>query len=42
MALYVFKIYCSYRMTTSEEYMEEEAKGGYDSQNNDFISLSRF
>ena len=29
-------------MTTSEEFTEEEEKGGYDSQNNDFISLSRF
>ena len=35
-------IYCSYLMTTSEESMEEEAKGGDDSQNNDLISLSRF
>ena len=35
-------IYYSYLMTTSEESMEEEAKGGDDSQNNDFISLSRF
>ena len=35
-------IYCSYLMTTSEESMEEEAKGGYDSQNDDFIYLSRF
>ena len=35
-------IYCSYLMTTSEESMEEEAKGGDDSQNNDFISLSCF
>ena len=34
--------YCSYLMTTSEELIEEEAKGGDDSQNNDFISLSRF
>ena len=32
-------IYCSYLMTTSEEPMEEEAKGGDDIQNNDFISL---
>ena len=29
-------------MTTSEEYMEEEDEGGYDSQDTDFISLSRF
>ena len=35
-------IYCSDLMTTSEESMEEETKGGYDNQNNDFISLSRF
>ena len=35
-------IYCSYLMTTSEEFMEEEAKGGDDSQSNDFISLSCF
>ena len=35
-------IYCSYLMTTSEESIEEEAKGGDDSQNDDFISLSRF
>ena len=35
-------IYCSYLMTTFEESIEEEAKGGDDSQNNDFISLSRF
>ena len=35
-------IYCSYLMTTSEEYMEEEDKGGYDSQDTDFISLSCF
>ena len=35
-------IYCSYLMSTSEESTEEEAKGGDDSQNNDFISLSRF
>ena len=35
-------IYCYYLMTTSDESMEEEAKGGDDSQNNDFISLSRF
>ena len=35
-------IYCYYLMTTSEESMEEETKGGYDNQNNDFISLSRF
>ena len=32
----------SYLMTTSEESIEEEANGGNDSQNNDFISLSRF
>ena len=35
-------IYCSYLMTTSEESIEEEAKGGDNSQNDDFISLSRF
>ena len=35
-------IYCSYLITTSEESMEEEAKVGDDSHNNDFISLSRF
>ena len=35
-------IYCSYLMTTSENSIEEEAKSGDDSQNNDFISLSRF
>ena len=35
-------IYCSYLMTTSEESMEEQGKGGDDSQNNYFISLSRF
>ena len=35
-------IYCSHLMTTSEEYIEEEAKGGDDSQNNYFISLNRF
>ena len=35
-------IYCSYLMTTSEESIEEEAKGGDDSQNDDFISLSHF
>ena len=29
-------------MITSEESMEEERKGGGDSQNNDFIPLSRF
>ena len=29
-------------MTTSEESTEEEEKGEDDSQNNDFISLSRF
>ena len=32
----------SYLMTTHEESMEQEAKVGYDSQNNDFISLSPF
>ena len=35
-------VYCSYLMTTSEESIEEEAKGGDDSQSNDFISLSLF
>ena len=35
-------VYCSYLMSTSEESIEEEAKGGDDSQNDDFISLSRF
>ena len=35
-------IYCSYLMTTSEESIEEEAKGGDDSQSDDFIFLSRF
>ena len=35
-------IYCSYLMTTNEESTEEESKGGDDSQNSDFISLSRF
>ena len=35
-------IYCSYLMTTSEDSAEEEVKGGGDSQNNDFIYLSRF
>ena len=35
-------VYCSYLMTTREESIEEEAKGGDDSQNNDFISLSCF
>ena len=35
-------IYCSYIMTTSEESMEEEPKGGDDSQSNKFISLSTF
>ena len=29
-------------MTTSEEFTEEESKGGDDSQNNDFIYLSSF
>ena len=35
-------IYCSYLITTSEYYKEEEAKGGYDIQKIDFISLSHF
>ena len=35
-------IYCSCLMTTSEESVEEEAKGGDDSKNDNFISLSRF
>ena len=35
-------IYCSYLMTTREDSMEEEAKGGDDSQSNGFISLNRF
>ena len=35
-------IYCSYLMTTNVDSTEEEAKGGNDSQNNDFISLSCF
>ena len=35
-------IYYSYLMTTSEYSTEEEEKGGYDSQETDFISLSRF
>ena len=35
-------IYCSFLITTSEESTEEESKGGDNSQNNDFISLSRF
>ena len=35
-------IYCSYLITTSEELIEEEAKGGDDSQNDDLIYLSRF
>ena len=35
-------IYCSYLMTTSEEEIEEEAKGREDSQNDDLTSLSRF
>ena len=35
-------IYCSYLMNTSEEYREEEAMGGDDIQNNDFISLNSF
>ena len=34
--------YWSYLMSTSEEFTEEEAKGGDDSQNDDLISLSRF
>ena len=33
-------IYCSYLMTTSEEPIKEEAKGGDDSQKDNFISLS--
>ena len=35
-------IYCSYLMTAGEKLIKEEAKGGNDSQNDDFISLSRF
>ena len=35
-------IYFSYLMNTSEKSIEEESKGGDDSQNDDFISLSRF
>ena len=35
-------IYCSCLMTKSEKLIDEEAKGGDDSQNDDFISLSRF
>ena len=35
-------IYFSYLMTISEDSMEEEVKVGDDSQENDFISLSRF
>ena len=35
-------IYCYYLITYSEESTEEEAKGGDDSKNNHFISLSRF
>ena len=35
-------IFWPYLITTNEESMEEEAKGGDDSQNNDFISLSCF
>ena len=35
-------IYYSYLMTTNDDSTKKEAKGGYDSQNNDFISLSRF
>ena len=34
-------IHFSYLMTTNEDSTELEAKGGDDSQNNDFISLSR-
>ena len=35
-------IYCSYLMNTSENSIEEEEKGGDDSHNYDFISLSHF
>ena len=35
-------IYCSYLMTTSDDYTEEEEKCGDNSQNNDFIYLSLF
>ena len=35
-------VYFSYLMSTGEESIEEEAKGGDDSQNDDFISLSSF
>ena len=35
-------IYCSYLMTAGEKSIKEEAKGGDDSHNDDFISLSRF
>ena len=35
-------IYCSYLMTTNVDSMEEEAKGGDDSQNNNFILPSHF
>ena len=35
-------IFCSYLMATNEESTEEEAKGGYDIQINDFISRSSF
>ena len=35
-------VYWSYLMSTSEESIEEESKGGDDSQSNDLISLSRF
>ena len=35
-------IYFSYLMTTNDKSIEEEAKGGDDSQSDDFISLSRF
>ena len=35
-------IYRSYLMTTGEESIEEEVKGGNESQNDDFITLSRF
>ena len=35
-------VYFSYLMSTGEELIEEESKGGDDIQNDDFISLSRF
>ena len=35
-------VYWSYLMSTREESIEEESKGGDDSQNDDFISMSRF